>query len=141
MIASGPSVALDDLDLLRTGSPDSGAGTLLDPSTYSNTPLFEPFRRYSGSSEGTLVVLRNRDGECLCPPSSEIDVNRACALADRPHLSFRHGETAALGREFGPAVGREDDIVRFAPQAKLGLARRPLLRPKLFGAGPIADMG
>src|SRR5262245_21863256 len=135
MMASGPSVALDDLDLLRTGSLDSGANTLLDPSACSDTLSFESFRHDSGSGEGALVALRDGDGERLCPPSSEIDVDRACALADRPHLTFRHGETAALGCELRPAIGRDDDIVRFAPQAKLGRPRRPFLRPKLFRAG------
>lgn len=80
MMASGPSVALDDLDLLRTGSLDSGATTLLDPSACSDTLSFESFRHDSGSGEGALVALRDGDGERLCPPSSEIArAARSCA--------------------------------------------------------------
>jgi len=48
---------------------------------------------------------------------------------------------AALGHQLGPALGRDDDIIRFAPEAKLGLARGPFPCQKLIGARPFPDMG
>src|SRR5262249_53216342 len=67
--------------------------------------------------------------------------DRACTLADRQHVPFRHGETAALGRKLRPALGRHDDIIWFTPEAKLGAARPSFQGQKLLGARPIADMG
>jgi hypothetical protein len=48
---------------------------------------------------------------------------------------------ATLGHKRGSALGRDDDIIRFAPEAKLGLPRGPLSRQKLVGARPFPDMG
>src|SRR5262249_20035286 len=47
----------------------------------------------------------------------------------------------ARGRKLGGAVRRHDDIIWFAPEAKLGATRGPLLRQKPFGARAVADMG
>src|SRR5262249_37302559 len=101
----------------------------------------EPFRHHAGSSEGTFLALGDRHGERLCPSRPEIHVDRATTLADRPHLAFDQSKTAALARKLRPAFGCHDDIIRFAPEAKLSPPRRPFLPQKLVGAGAIADMG
>ena len=103
--------------------------------------IFKPFRLYAGGSEHPLIALQNGHRECLRPLSPEIHVYRASALADRPHLAFRQYEMAAFGHKLGPALGRDDDIIRFAPQAKLGLASGPFPRQQLVGARPFPDMG
>src|SRR5262245_20558224 len=136
-----PSVALGDLDLLWPGDLDARAVALLDPSAHPDAAVFELLRLYAGGSEDALIALRDRDGQRLRPSPAEIHVDRACTLADRQHVSFRHGETAALGRKLPPALGCHDDIVRFTPEAKLGPARSPFLGQQLLGARPIADMG
>src|SRR5262245_40785809 len=136
-----PSVALGDLDLLRAGDLDARAVALLDPSAHPDAAVFELLRLYAGGSEDALIALRDRDGQRLRPSPAEIHVDRACTLADRQHVTFRHGETAALGRKLRPALGRHDDIIRFTPEAKLGAARPSFLSQKLRGARPIADMG
>src|SRR5262249_51523530 len=135
------SVALGDLDLLRAGELDTRAVTLLDPTAHPNAAVFEFFRLYAGGGEDGRIALGDRGRQRLRPSPPEIHVDRACALADRQHVPLRHGETAAFGRKMSPALGRHDDIIRFAPEAKFGAARRPFLRQKLLGAGPIADVG
>src|SRR6516164_4178184 len=135
------SVALGDLDLLRAGELDTRAVTLLDPTAHPNAAVFEFFRLDAGGGEDGRIALRDRGRQRLRPSPPEIHVDRACALADRQHVPLRHGETAAFGRKMSPALGRHDDIIRFAPEAKFSAARRPFLRQKLLGARPIADVG
>src|SRR5215467_7008941 len=135
------SVALGDLDLLRAGELDTRAVTLLDPTAHPNAAVFEFFRLYAGGGEDGRIALRDRGRQRLRPSPPEIHVDRACALADRQHVPLRHGETAAFGSKMSPALGRHDDIIRFAPEAKLGATRRPFLRQKLLGARPIAHVG
>src|SRR5262245_46972737 len=123
-----PSVALGDFDLLGMHGLDPRPVALLEPSAHPDAAVLELSRLHSRGGKGALMALEDRDRESLRPPPPEIHVNRASALADRRHLAFHHGEMAALGCKLGRALGAEDDIIRFAPQAKLGLARGPLLR-------------
>ena len=122
-------------------SLDARPVALLDPPADPNATIFKPFRLYAGGGEHPLIALQNGHRESLRPLSPEIHVYRASALADRPHLAFRQYEMAAFGHKLGPALGRDDDIIRFAPQAKLGLASGPFPRQKLVGARPFPDMG
>src|SRR4029450_3127446 len=112
---------------------------LLDPAAHADTAGFEVFRFYSGGGEGPVIAFGYRDGERLLPAPSQIGVERAAALPDRPHLAFHDGEVAALARKLRRVVGRQDDIIRCAPEAKLGRPRRTFLRQKLLRASAIAD--
>src|SRR5262245_13994112 len=140
-VFSVPSVAFGDFDLLGVRGLDPRPVALLEPSAHPDAAVLELFRFHSGCGKGALMALQDRDCESLRPSPPEIHVNRASAFADRRHLAFHHGEMAALGQKLGRALGAENDIIRFAPQAKLGLARGPPLRQQLVGAGPVPNMG
>src|SRR5262245_37255168 len=136
-----PSMTFGDFELLGVRGLDPRPVALLEPSAHPDAAVFKLFRLHSGGGKGAFMAFQDRNRESLRPSPPEIHVNRASALADRRHLAFHHCEMTPLGHKLGRAIGAEDDIIRFAPEAKLGLARGPLLRQQLVGAGPVPDMG
>ena len=122
------------------GWPRSAGRCALRPIREPERGGFQAFSAHAGGSEDALISFQDGDRERLRPVAPEIHVDRASALADRQNLAFYHREMAPLGHELRPALGREDDIIRFAPEAKLA-PRGPFLRQKLVGAGAVPDMG
>src|SRR6185295_11534859 len=138
---SAPSVALQNLDLLRTARLHPGAAPLLDPSADTHHAAGQFLRLEAGRGKHALVALGDGDGEVLRPAPAEIDVNRPAALTYRKDLALDQSEPPAARQHLRrfPCLG--DGIVWFGPEAKLCGARRILVCQKLFGAGGIADAG
>src|SRR5919109_4505531 len=82
-----PSVPLDDFDLLGPDGFDPGATSLLDPSPYPDSAIFELLGFQPSRREGALVALRHGDREIFRPPPPEIHVYCAPTLAHGQHLA------------------------------------------------------
>src|SRR5712691_1404250 len=130
------SVPFGDLDLLGMGRLDPRPAALFDPSAHPHAAIFELSRVDAGGGEGALIAFQDGDRQSLRPAPPEIHIYGAAALANGQHLAFHHREMAALGVELCPVLGRHDGIIRFAPEAKLGVPRAALARQQLRGAGP-----
>src|SRR5215467_3612695 len=137
---SSPSVAFGDLDLLRARGFDARPVAVLHPSAHADAAVLQRLRFQAGGSEAALVAFQDRDRERLRPLPPEIHIYRACGLANRQHLAFHQREPAALGGELGRPVGGHDHIIWSAPEAKLGLARRPFPRQQLGRAGAVGGL-
>src|SRR6266478_1444666 len=115
-----------DLDLLRAAGLDAGAVPLLDKAAHPDPAVFELLGRQPRPREDALITFRDRDSERLRPAPAEIHVDRAAALADRQDLALDDRETTPSGQELRPALGPQLDIIRIAPEAKLGRPRHTL---------------
>src|SRR6266508_2036020 len=120
------SVQLGNLDLLGARGLDPRTVPLVDPPANAHDAIFKPLEPQSGPREHALMAFQYRDRERFRPPPSEVQVDRAPALADRPDFALDDCELTPFGQEFRPLPGRHYHIIRFAPEAKLGRAGRTL---------------
>ena len=133
------SVPLENLDLFRAGGLDPRPISFFDPSTHPNMAVFQSVRCNARAGKDALVPFQDRNRQRLRPPPPEIHIYSAAALADRQYLAFCQRKKAPAVQELRPAVGPDDGIVRFAPEAKLGVAGGALVGQKFGRASPVAD--
>src|SRR5262249_52074716 len=124
-----PSVPLCDFDLLGAVRLDARPVALLDIAAHPHQPILHTPHVDPRGREGALIPFRDRHRERLRPPSPEIHIYGASALADRQHLAFHHAELAGPGLQLGQALRPDHHIIRFAPEAKLAGAGDSLARP------------
>src|SRR6185436_18350841 len=96
----------------RAGNPDAPPG--------------ERLRLETRGGKHALIALGDGDGEILRPAPPEIHIDGAAALAHRLDLALDQRKPAAALEDPRGVFGLVDDIIRFAPQAKLGGACRQL---------------